>query len=670
MPPQDATGRPDVTIVIPVFGKLELTRACLASLAAAPVGASFEVVVVDNASPDGTAAWLREVAAAGRVRAIFNPANTGFAAACNQGAAAARGRHLLFLNNDTEVTPGWLDPLVDTLDLDPRVDAVGARLLYPDGTIQHGGVVLVEQRRAEGTTLGGMHLALRKPADDPAANRPQRLQAVSAALMAVRRATFDELGGFDTAYWNGNEDVDLCLRIGERGGLVVYRPESVVIHHESQSGPERWTKVGDNVRLLSERWLGRARPDIVREADGSVRATDAGRLGVYATPTVARPGPTRGPGSVTVIVLTWNALDYTKLCAASLLAHTDPRHELMFVDNGSGADTLAFLDALAAAHPDRVTVVRNGRNLGFAGGNNVGLARAAGEHVCLLNSDTVVTAGWLERMLARFAEPWVGLVGPVTNRITGSQRLAAVAYDQDSLEGLDAFAARRARAEENRSSASLWLVGFCILMRRELVACLGGLDEGFGQGNFEDTDYGLRAFLGGWRSVIANDSFVHHFGSRSFSAGQVDYAAALDEKWEIFRRKWNLPAGSREQGSFDLESLVVGGFTPVLHTEPLPSGNGAACPPPATWMIEAAVARGEALFAAGRPVEAAQTFRGVLRHDLSHARAAGNLAVVLWQSDAAAGAAEAVALLEGVLAREPDNDDARHNLESIRAAAC
>lgn len=675
MPTQDAAGRPDVTIVIPVYGRLELTRACLASLAAAPVRASFEVVVVDNGSGDGTAAWLRAEAAAGRLRTVLNERNEGFAAACNQGAAVAGGRHLLFLNNDTEVTAGWLDPLVDTLDLDPRVDAVGARLLYPDGTVQHAGVVLVERRREGGAVLTGMHMGTGKRADDPAVLRPQRLQAVTAAVMAVRRSAFAELGGFDTAYWNGNEDVDLCLRLGARGGLVVYRPESVVVHHESQSGPERWAKVDDNVRLLGERWLGRAAPDVVHEPDGSARATDAGRLGVYATPTLALPAPARGPGTVTVVVLTWNALEYTRRCAASLLRHTDPRHELMFVDNGSRPDTLAYLDELAAAHPDRVTVVRNGRNLGFAGGNNVGIARAAGEHVCLLNSDTVVTAGWLERLLARFADPCIGLVGPVTNSITGSQRLPAVAYDQDSLEGLEAFAARRARAEENRTELALWLVGFCILIRRDLLACLGGLDEGFGQGNFEDTDYGLRAFLAGWRAVVARDSFVHHFGSRSFVAGRVDYARSLDEKWEIFRRKWNLPEGSREQGTFDLESLVAGGFTPVLHTEPLPLRSGAACPSSATWtippwLLDAAVARGEALFAAGRPAEAARTFRAVLAHDPACARAAGDLAVALWQGDPAAGTAEAVALLEGVLARDPDDADARHNLEAIRAAAC
>ncbi|HPF71594.1 MAG TPA: glycosyltransferase, partial [Candidatus Krumholzibacteria bacterium] len=644
-------GRPDASVVIPTCTRLELLQACVAALEAEPVAPSFEIVVVDNGSTDGTVPWLREAEAAGRLRALLNPRNLGFAAACNQGAEAARGRCVVFLNNDTEATAGWLDPLVDTLDLDPRVGAVGARLLYPDGTIQHGGVVLVENRRPEGTTLEGLHVGAGKPADDPACSRPQRLPAVTAAVMAVRRDEFLAVGGFDTAYWNGNEDVDFCLRLGARGQLVVYRPECVVVHHESQSGPQRWSRVGDNVRLLGERWLGKVRPDLVRASDGTVAPGDSGRLGTYATPTVRLPAPARGAGSVTVVVLTWNALEFTKLCAESLLRHTDPRHELMFVDNGSREDTLAYLDGLAAAHPDRVTVIRNGRNLGFAAGNNVGIAHAQGEHVCLLNSDTVVTPGWLDRLLARLDDPRVGLVGPVTNSITGAQRLPAVAYDQDGLDGLEAFAARHARADAGRTDPALWLVGFCLLVRREALACLGGLDERFGQGNFEDTDYGLRAFLAGWRAVVARDAFIHHFGSRSFVDGKVDYSAAMNQRWEIFRSKWHLDADARETGRFDFEAMLAGGFTPVLHTEPLPPGGGVACPPPARWLVEAAVGRGEQLFAAGRVVESIATLRAVLAIDPSHARAAGDLAVVLWQADPAAGAAEAVTLLEGVLDR-------------------
>ena len=124
-------------------------------------------------------------------------------------------------------------------------------------------------------------------------------------------------------------------------------------------------------------------------------------------------------------MLTWNALSYTQRCVASLLAHTDPRHELIFVDNGSSDGTPEWLTTLAEREPQRVRVHLNRANLGFAAGNNQGIALAQRDHVLLLNSDTVVTAGWLERLLAVLArEPRAGLVGPVSNSISGPQRLA------------------------------------------------------------------------------------------------------------------------------------------------------------------------------------------------------------------------------------------------------
>jgi GT2 family glycosyltransferase len=87
---------------------------------------------------------------------------------------------------------------------------------------------------------------------------PKYFQIVTGAALMVRREIFSSLGGFDEAYWNGNEDVDLCLRAGESGWKVVYRPESVIIHFESQSGEERWAKVQDNVRRFNEIWDNRA----------------------------------------------------------------------------------------------------------------------------------------------------------------------------------------------------------------------------------------------------------------------------------------------------------------------------------------------------------------------------------------------------------------------------
>ncbi len=228
-----------VSVIIPVFNKLELTRACLASLREHTEPGACEIIVVDNGSTDGSTEWLRERERAGELRLLAPGENLGFARGCNLGAQASAGRYLLFLNNDTEVTPGWLEPLVDTLERDATVGAVGAKLLFPDGTIQHAGVAIIHR---EGW-LEGRHLGWKKPGDDSGGNKPRFCQALTAACLLIRRRPFEDAGGFDEAYWNGNEDVDLCFKLGEAGWRLVYEPASVVVHKESQSGPERWRQV-------------------------------------------------------------------------------------------------------------------------------------------------------------------------------------------------------------------------------------------------------------------------------------------------------------------------------------------------------------------------------------------------------------------------------------------
>src|SRR5436190_22220932 len=136
--------RPVSSVIIPLFNKADLTRACLAALIGATPADLYEVVVVDNGSTDDTAALLDQLD--GDVTIIRNPQNLGFARACNQGALAARGEYLVFLNNDTEPEPGWLEPLIGTADANPRVGAVGSKLLYPDGRLQHAGVWIVDNQ--------------------------------------------------------------------------------------------------------------------------------------------------------------------------------------------------------------------------------------------------------------------------------------------------------------------------------------------------------------------------------------------------------------------------------------------------------------------------------------------------------------------------------------------
>jgi GT2 family glycosyltransferase len=228
----------------------------------------YEVVLVDNASSDGTADLL--AALDGDVTIIRNEVNQGFARASNQGAAAARGRHLLFLNNDTELHPGWLEPVVEILDREPDVGAVGALLLFPDGLVQHAGVTIVEFRDRPEPIFGGVHASYRSHPDAPGIRTRRDVRCLTAALLGVRREAFEAAGGFDEGFWNGNEDVDLCLRLNVAGWRLVYEPACVATHHESVSGPERFSRLGDNERRLTDRWLGTSLTEFVVKPDCTV----------------------------------------------------------------------------------------------------------------------------------------------------------------------------------------------------------------------------------------------------------------------------------------------------------------------------------------------------------------------------------------------------------------
>lgn len=240
------------SVIIPVFNKASLTRQCLDVLLAPPgEKAAFEILVVDDASTDDTPRLLASYG--DRVRVVRHETNQGFATAVNDGAAAARGELLVFLNNDTIPQPGWLDALVRYADSHPKVSAVGAKLLFPDGTVQHAGVVICQDGDAG-------HIYVGFPADHPAVNKSRRFQIVTAACMLVRRSAFEEVGGFDTSYRNSCEDVDFCLRLGQRGHEIHYCHESVLVHFESVS-EGRFAHAEPNLELYRKRWVPRVRQD-------------------------------------------------------------------------------------------------------------------------------------------------------------------------------------------------------------------------------------------------------------------------------------------------------------------------------------------------------------------------------------------------------------------------
>jgi len=235
---------------------------------------TYELILVDNGSTDET-----QTLCAGlpdEVVVLRKDTNRGFAKAVNQGAAAATGEHIVFLNNDTEVHPNWLEPLLAKLD-DPDVVAVGSKLLYPDGTIQHCGVVLLEDA-IDSNRFMATHWLAGSPGDAELTNKPRQFQVVTAACVLMRREAFEAVGGFDERYWNGYEDIDLCLRFGERGWKVMYEPASVVTHIESASGSERFRLTDQNVARLMSRWGGKVVLDIRITPSGDISFDPKGSL--------------------------------------------------------------------------------------------------------------------------------------------------------------------------------------------------------------------------------------------------------------------------------------------------------------------------------------------------------------------------------------------------------
>lgn len=761
-----------VSIIIPVFNKVDYTKDCIASLLNT-LPADTEVIIVDNGSTDGTGQYLSTLPPGFRV--ITNGINMGFSKACNQGARSARGRYLVFLNNDTITLPHWLEEMVKTAGEDENIAVVGSRLLYPGGKLQHAGVILVQSRQEP---LMALHAFYKMPGDWPAANEPRDYQAVTGACLLIIRDIFFEVGGFDEEYINGYEDVDLCFKVRQTGRRVTYCPTSVLYHHESVS-EGRHRHAAYNSALLHKKWLGRVSPeyfynngqlsewhppvsvllathnsmDTIKNCVNALLAsttpadqiviidnnsTDGtreylmglktrqpslnitlngecrGLTGAYGMGlsqchkeyvAILRPGtqvargwlgalkyfkednvgavgpvtnkkadrqwfqyylntsdlpveitvdqlekllgeknrgkaaetrlldsfctilpknfaerldlfktgetlenyaaelsrklvnngfrlliaadafvycdPAAGPGShpaqehspgrspklTSIVIPCLDQIAYTRQCVESIFEHTPEPFELIFINNGSSDGTGEYLRQLAPPNSN-VVVISNSRNIGFGAACNQGIKASSGNYILLLNNDTVVTPGWLTRMLAagrRLKD--VGIIGPRSNVVSGAQRIIDIPYG--SAEEMREFARHRAVEFASRGFETNRLIGFCMLIKKEVIDKIGGFDRRFGMGNFEDDDICLRARIAGYRLWVCDDVFVHHYGSVTFNGARLDHSRLMAENLEKFREKWGLPESVRDINGYDLSPMISQPFDPGLHYCPL-----------------------------------------------------------------------------------------------------
>jgi len=246
--------------------------------------------------------------------------------------------------------------------------------------------------------------------------------------------------------------------------------------------------------------------------------------------------PSKKP-KVSVIILAYNNLHISQLCLYSLYANRSYENvEIIVVDNASKDDTPTWLETFQKGQQD-LKLILNKENAGFAGGNNQAARIATGDYLVFLNNDTVLPVGWIEGLLKYMKkDELLGLVGPVTNAIGNEARIE---IDYHDPAGFEAFAARRVKKMKGKSFDIRMLAFYCVMVRREVYLAMGGLDERFGVGMFEDEDMAVRYNQDNKKVICAEDVFIHHFHGFSFSKLKQDrYNSLFVENKKKYEEKW------------------------------------------------------------------------------------------------------------------------------------
>ncbi|MBA7662088.1 Trans-aconitate 2-methyltransferase [subsurface metagenome] len=237
---------------------------------------------------------------------------------------------------------------------------------------------------------------------------------------------------------------------------------------------------------------------------------------------------------VTIIIVTYNKLNYLAACIESIRKNTTHPHKIIVVDNGSKDGTIAWL-----RKQEDILTIENEHNLGFTIGNNLAMSMLNTPLFCLLNNDTIVTHGWLNRLAYVLeSQDSIKAVGPTTNYISGPQQDNNAQYA--TIEDMEKYAAKILLRPSNLMQRSPRLVFFCTLLKTKLIRTIGLLDEIFSPGNFEDDDYCMRINQAKGSTIISRSVFIHHYGQTSWRSNPQAYADLMRRNQKLFRAKWNL----------------------------------------------------------------------------------------------------------------------------------
>ncbi|NRT35108.1 GT2 family glycosyltransferase/precorrin-6B methylase 2 [Clostridium beijerinckii] len=252
-----------------------------------------------------------------------------------------------------------------------------------------------------------------------------------------------------------------------------------------------------------------------------------------------------------IIILTYNNINYNRICIESIRKYTATgTYEIIIVDNNSTDGTREWLK-----EQNDIKLILNDENVGFPRGCNLGIEAAEKDNdILLLNNDTKMSPRWLDNLkICLYSDESIGAVGPITNNCSNYQ---GINVPYSTIDHMIEFASNNNISAPERWEQKPRLIAFCMLIKRTVIDKIGNLDERFTPGNFEDDDLCMRIIEAGYKLMVCNDSFIHHFGSTSFKKDFTNFNNALIINAQRFEGKWGFNSNNSSSIKFDIVGQI------------------------------------------------------------------------------------------------------------------
>ena len=498
----------DFSVIIPTFNRKDKLKKSIESVLGSSCN-NFEIIIVNDAGDD-----VKDIIKNfndSRIKYLEHKTNKGLAASRNTGIKEAKGKYIALLDDDDIFYPDHLKIALENLNNHNRV-------IYTDAV-----------RASYKKENGNFKLVNKSVPYSIDYNRNKLLIGNIAPVncFVFEKSLIEKAGMFDESL-PVLEDWDFWLRLSSVTDFKHIKEITVQVN---------WYDDGSTLTSSRGKDFDDAREIIYNKYQDEIKNIPNKNEIIEEFNSIWRNDFQNKNIEVSIIALSYNQLGYTKEFIQSVIELTAVPFELIIIDNNSDPETVEYLKGINKSNR-HIRVIFNQNNIGFPKGINQAIKEANGKYLLIANNDIVLTKGWLDRMIeVAESDPTIGLVGPISNSVSGVQIDKDAKYS--NIEKMHEYAANIKEKNSGQIFQFPRIAFICTLIKREVIDKIGGLDERFSPGNFEDDDFCLRAQLAGYKTVIAKDVFIHHYGSKSFTAeGMEKYKTRLEINQKIFINKW------------------------------------------------------------------------------------------------------------------------------------